>query len=122
MSGDMDLQRASAILEELRPRLPAIREAKATLIATSERLRGVVQADGGGHDAGAPYRAAQALLASELTALAEMGVLLRDTDPVLLDFPSERDGEPTFLCWREPEPEIAWWHPRDTGFAGRRPL
>lgn len=116
------LAEAEDALAAIRLRLPALREARRTMIATAERLRGAVAVDGGGLDAGAPYRDAQRLLARELEELAREGVLLRDTDPALLDFPSDRDGEPVFLCWREPEPAISWWHPQDVGFAGRRPL
>jgi hypothetical protein len=79
-----------------------------------------------GHNGGGP-------LAAELLAaggraerharfLLERGMLLRDLDTGLLDFPAVRDGEPVFLCWRLGEPEVGWWHPRDQGFSSRRPL
>ena len=48
--------------------------------------------------------------------------ILRDPDSGLVDFASERDGEQIYLCWRLGEERIAFWHPRDTGFMGRRPL
>lgn len=54
--------------------------------------------------------------------LLERGILLRDLDTGLLDFPAVRDGEPIFLCWRLGEPEVGWWHPRDQGYSSRRPL
>ena len=37
-------------------------------------------------------------------------------------FPSRREGDIVYLCWQRGEPSIDWWHPTDTGFAGRRPL
>lgn len=113
---------ANAVIDELRRRLPAYREARAAMLEEAEVLRDRVSADGGGHDPGPAYRDAQEVVASVLRGLAERGVLLRDADPGLVDLPAERDGVPIYLCWREPEPEVAWWHPRDTGFAGRRPL
>lgn len=113
---------ANAVLDDLRGRLPGFREARATMLAEADRLRGLVEADGGGHDPGPAYRDAQEVVASLLRELAARGVLLRDSDPGLVDFPAQRDGLPVYLCWREPEPAIAWWHPRDSGFAGRRPL
>lgn len=113
---------AEVALAAIRPRLPGIRDARRTMLETAELVRGAVELDGGGHHPGAEYRSAQQLLARELEELADEGVLLRDVDPALLDFPAERDGEAVFLCWREPEPTIAWWHPQDTGFAGRRSL
>ncbi|MFM7718781.1 MAG: DUF2203 domain-containing protein [Actinomycetota bacterium] len=113
---------AEVALAAIRPRLPDIRDARRTMLETAERVRGAVESDGGGHHPGAGYRSAQQLLAREVEKVAREGVLLRDVDPALLDFPAERDGEAVFLCWREPEPAIAWWHPVDAGFGGRRPL
>ena len=40
----------------------------------------------------------------------------------LVDFPAERDGELVYLCWQFGEPEVAFWHGIDDGFAGRQPL
>ena len=36
----------------------------------------------------------------------------------LVDFPSELDGRPVYLCWKLGEPEIQFWHEVDAGFAG----
>lgn len=47
---------------------------------------------------------------------------LRDINTGLIDFPSVIDGEEAYLCWRLGEPEVAYWHRRDEGFPGRRPL
>lgn len=46
-------------------------------------------------------------------------------DPILglVDFYHRRpDGQVVLLCYRDDEPDLAWWHPLDTGFGGRRPL
>ena len=40
----------------------------------------------------------------------------------LIDFPAELDGEIVYLCWQFGEPEVAFWHRIEDGFAGRRPL
>jgi hypothetical protein len=40
----------------------------------------------------------------------------------LLDFPCLLGEEIVFLCWQYGEPEIAYWHRIEEGFAGRRPL
>jgi hypothetical protein len=50
------------------------------------------------------------------------GIQLRDITTGLVDFPGIREGEEIWLCWRLGEPEVAYWHSRDEGFAGRRPL
>ena len=47
---------------------------------------------------------------------------LKDPRSGLLDFPSLRDGRTVYLCWKLDEPTIGYWHPIETGFAGRQPL
>ena len=55
-------------------------------------------------------------------AVQDLGLLVKDLDAGLVDFPSVRDGEEVLLCWRLGEDEVAFWHGYDDGFAGRRPL
>jgi hypothetical protein len=58
-----------------------------------------------------------------LLELQERGVILRQLAAGLLDFPSvTADGEVRLLCWKIDEPDLAWWHRPEDGFAGRRPL
>lgn len=54
--------------------------------------------------------------------LQEWEIELRDISTGLIDFPSVIDGQDAYLCWRLGEPEVAYWHGRDDGFPGRRPL
>jgi hypothetical protein len=66
-------------------------------------------------------------LVARLAAIAHdveaTGCILRDVDAGLIDFPARvRQGRTVFLCWRLGEPEIAFWHGTDEGFAGRKPL
>lgn len=56
---------------------------------------------------------------AELTAL---GIEMKDYAMGLVDFPSERDGRPVYLCWRLGEPSVQYWHEVDAGYSGRRPL
>ena len=50
------------------------------------------------------------------------GAHLKDVKLGLVDFPTEREGEIVYLCWQSGEPEVAFWHRTDEGFAGRQPL
>jgi len=50
------------------------------------------------------------------------GVVLKSLDEGLLDFPSKRFDEEVWLCWKEGETEIKFWHEKDVGFMGRKPL
>jgi hypothetical protein len=54
--------------------------------------------------------------------LQELGVLVKDLDEGLVDFPALRGDEEVLLCWRLGEEEVGFWHTLDGGFAGRRRL
>jgi hypothetical protein len=58
-------------------------------------------------------------LDSELT---DLGVELKDAYTGLIDFRCRMDGREVYLCWRLGEPNIAYWHELDAGFAGRQKL
>ena len=57
-----------------------------------------------------------------IAELHQIGCVFKGFEEGLVDFHAVIDGQPAFLCWRYGEESIAWWHPTDTGFAGRRPL
>ena len=57
---------------------------------------------------------------ADLATIRAGGIEVKSAELGLLDFPTQVDGAPAYWCWRVGEPEIEWWHPRDTGFAGRR--
>ena len=54
--------------------------------------------------------------------LESTGVSLKGLDQGLLDFPSRRFNEDVWLCWKDGETEIKFWHELDTGFNGRKPI
>jgi hypothetical protein len=54
--------------------------------------------------------------------IQEVGVLVKDLDMGLVDFPSLVDDEEIYLCWKLGEDRIAFWHGVDEGYAGRKPL
>jgi hypothetical protein len=114
-------EEANAALPELRERLRRIREARQAMLAAAEVVRARVAADGGGA-AGTEVLEAAKALRSEIERLAAENIVLRDAETGLIDFPSEREGRPVFLCWRLGEAEVAHWHDVDAGFLGRRPL
>lgn len=65
---------------------------------------------------------AERRIARLVRALTELGILIKDLDTGLVDFPALRDGREVYLCWQLGETHIAWWHEIETGFAGRMPL
>jgi hypothetical protein len=57
-----------------------------------------------------------------LEMIEQSGIVLRDIDRGLVDFPALIDGREVLLCWELGEDEVAHWHDLDTGFDGREPL
>ena len=54
--------------------------------------------------------------------LESTGVMIKSIEQGLLDFPSKRFDEEVCLCWKYGETEIKFWHDRDSGFMGRKPI
>ena len=54
--------------------------------------------------------------------LESTGVMLKGFEDGLLDFPARRFNEEIWLCWKEGETEIKFWHEKDVGFMGRKPI
>ena len=54
--------------------------------------------------------------------LESTGVMIKSIEQGLLDFPSKRFDEEVCLCWKHGETEIKFWHDRDSGFMGRKPI
>jgi hypothetical protein len=61
-------------------------------------------------------------LKNALERIEELGVLVKDLDTGLVDFPTLFRGEEVYLCWRMDEADIDHWHSVDEGFPGRRPI
>jgi hypothetical protein len=117
-------------LEEANAALPAVAELIGRLRAARDRLgdrearaalADASPGDGGG-EAGRTVSEGFIEIRDGLLELQELGVVLRDLDRGLVDFPSLRDGREVYLCWEEGEREIGFWHEPDAGFAGRQPL
>ena len=54
--------------------------------------------------------------------LESLGVVLKGLEQGLLDFPAKRFDEEIWLCWKEGETEIKFWHEKNSGFLGRKPI
>jgi len=117
-------QEANALLEKLRPVVADLIEARTRLLEMQPGLASVLEKllSNGGSRLTAELLETFERLRADVRAIEAMGVLVKDLETGLLDFPSERDGEIVFLCWRYDEPSVAHWHAVDAGFSGRRPL
>lgn len=66
--------------------------------------------------------AAVTTLYKAIEVLEATGVAIKSVDEGLLDFPAKRFDEEVWLCWKAGEDEIKFWHGKDEGFMGRKPL
>lgn len=116
------LDDALAILPEIQDRLLRISRKRAEIRGLAAELETTVRGNGQSQEVQPQF----VELVRELEGLArevqERGVILRDLDTGLIDFPSIRDGEEIFLCYRLGEETIEFWHGLEEGFPGRKPL
>jgi|SRR5689334_4103824 len=123
-------EQADALLPQVEPLLreiQALRLAAAELAARLATQREKVA--GNGHlpqDDQRPTRdeldGINARIAERIEEIQARGILVKDLDTGLIDFPTLRDGREVYLCWKLDEDRVRWWHPIETGFAGRQPL
>jgi hypothetical protein len=122
---------ANAMLAEVRPLVEHMVAAKRALDEAQERSDEVgrsISGNGGGippHELAAFHEDLErqaAVLAGIIGEIHELGLLVKDFDTGLVDFPSLRDGHEVLLCWQLGEDEVAFWHGLEEGFAGRQPL
>ncbi len=116
-------EEANALLPAVRPVVERIREAQRTLAADTSvaAVREKATHNGGGlpsRQVGEQTRA----LERDLRQLDEWGIVLRDPSVGLIDFYWQREGETVCLCWKLGEARVEWWHPVQTGIAGRTRL
>lgn len=125
------LEQANGMLPWLRVQLEQIRALSQELARLRQAVEDLTLASrANGHGVLdrrlAEARQAESSAEGRLSALAqevaERGVVLRDVQRGLVDFPTLRDGRVIFYCWLLGEDGIRFWHEVDAGFTGRQPL
>jgi hypothetical protein len=114
---------ANAILPRLTEMLDRLRESKDELTDAEahEALAGAAPSNGGG-DQGRQVGIAFLEVRRLLEAIERSGIVLRDIDRGLVDFPALIDGREVYLCWEVGEDDVGYWHDMDAGYGGREPL
>jgi len=118
--GLFTLSQARTELARLRPVLDELIVVRADMVELAAALTAGGEPTSLG---GLPeQKGAEARLNELMTEVQQTGAELKGVAPLLVDFPADLDGVPVLLCWLEGEAELAWYHRRDLGFAGRRRL
>jgi hypothetical protein len=114
---------ASALLPQLTTLLSQLRDAKDELTDTEthEALSEAAPTNGGGEQ-GRRVGIAFLELRRLIDTVEQAGIVLRDIDRGLVDFPALIDGREVYLCWELGEEEVAYWHDLEGGYGGREPL
>lgn len=94
------------------------------MLADSELAAALAErapSNGGGPD-GTRFAEAALAFGAGLKQVEHWGIVVRDIEAGICDFPGRRTGDDVFLCWRFGEERIDFWHDLDAGFAGRAPI
>jgi hypothetical protein len=118
-------QTANKALPEIKRMFANIIAQKNQVVAIQEQLQMII-------DSGSEFQqfikkkqelnGAVSNLYNAIEQLEGTGVVIKSVDEGLLDFPSKRFNEEVWLCWKVGEDKIKFWHAKDEGFMGRKPL
>ncbi|WP_299209025.1 DUF2203 domain-containing protein [Thermocrinis sp.] len=64
----------------------------------------------------------EALIDTLFRKIEALGGVIKGIDPILVDFLSFHKNRYIWLCWKEDEDTIMYWHELNEGFAGRKPI
>lgn len=117
------VEQANALIERLEPLLHELRGARDRLTESEQHeLLGDAAPGNGGGEPGRRVGEAFLEVRKLLLTLQEAGIVIRDIDRGLVDFPAIRDGDEVYLCWELGEERVSHWHELEAGYGGRQPL
>jgi hypothetical protein len=122
------VEQANNLIPQLIPLLVTLRSNRAAALSVQQSLDELTPAMRGNGSGLRAVELEQELsdlvmrIAAGVREVARLGVVIKDLDHGLVDFPSRRDGRIVYLCWRLGEEQVAYWHETDSGFFGRQAL
>jgi hypothetical protein len=118
------LMEANVLIPHLREQFLRIKTARSVILKIGGEIRkaSTNMEMGGGSPYGSLYIRTLEDIATGMQSLQETGVLIKDLESGLCDFPHLSAGRIVYLCWQLGEEEIRWWHEITSGFQGRQPL
>ena len=118
------LKEANTALELIRPLMDEIQLIRQDILKNQPEAWPVIEkaAGNGGSRAASVLAQSFERLDKLVHQILDTGVIVKDINTGLLDFPSLREGHEVYLCWQLGEARIEYWHEVDAGFVGRQPL
>lgn len=118
------IEEARALLPELRRVFQDAHTRRERVRRADEKLGSVLEKTG--HDLGGPPVTNLLMdlqqMQAQMERIQKLGIVVKDFDRGLLDFPHLHEGREVFLCWELDEDDIEFWHDLDSGYAGRERL
>ncbi|MGB0909327.1 MAG: DUF2203 domain-containing protein [Nitrospirales bacterium] len=117
-------EEANGLIPQLEELWTLIKQGKTVLVQTRDEIKKAsANANlGGGSLVGPQYIQALKDINESLHTIHELGVIVKDVDLGLCDFPYLLNGRIVYLCWKLGENKINWWHETSSGYSGRQVL
>jgi len=118
------LSEANQALQNIRPWMDEVQTIRSEILAHQPEIWSVMEKSAG--NGGNPTLSRMVKTFDRLDALIhniqDTGVIIKDINTGLLDFPAIKDEREVYLCWQYGEDDIAFWHEIEDGFAGRQSI
>jgi len=124
MSQYFTLQQANETLNIIRPLMDEVQAIREKIMSTQPDAWTAIEKSVGNGGSRALSQIVQDFekLDTLVHQVLDTGVLIKDVNIGLLDFPALKDGREVYLCWQYGEGDIAFWHEIEAGYAGRQPI
>ncbi|HEY3131954.1 MAG TPA: DUF2203 domain-containing protein [Acidobacteriota bacterium] len=118
------LNEANQVLKEVRGWVAHLTDVKKSLDAKGAEIEQLKEkgVDNAGSPVGTLYVEELIDLQNTLNRIQEQGILVKDLNRGLIDFPHLKDGREVYLCWEMGEESIEFWHEIEEGYAGRQKI
>ena len=118
------LPEANEALISIRPWMDEVQTIRSEILVHQPEIWSVMEKSAG--NGGNPTLSRMVKTFDRVDALIhniqDTGVIIKDINTGLLDFPAIKDEREVYLCWKHGEGDIAYWHEIEDGFAGRQSI
>jgi len=118
------LPEANEALKSIRPWIDEIQSIRQAILIHQPEIWNVMEksAGNGGNPTLSKLVKSFDRLDALIHAVQDTGVIIKDINTGLLDFPALKDEREVYLCWKHGEDVIEFWHEIEDGFAGRQSI